>query len=212
LGNKYFLKDGHSRLDKPDQAGSTPGESSDGAVEVTLPARIQKMQKTRRSKCGSSWLSFSRNRWFCRSGYDIILQSLCSLLERRQGANLRLQKTGGTMRSIVIPALVGILLLLPSVTFAETFAECQTRCANESASRAASCPRPSFGTDQDRSQCLQAGQDAFNGCITGCQQPAPSDLPADTSVDTHKDAPKDAPADTPQDAPKETPADKPAEN
>jgi hypothetical protein len=106
------------------------------------------------------------------------------------------KKTGGTMRLIVIPALVGILLLLPSVTFAETFAECQTRCANESASRAASCPRPSFGTDQDRTQCLQAGQDAFNGCITSCQQPAPSDLPADTSADT----------------PKETPAGKPTEN
>ena len=94
------------------------------------------------------------------------------------------------MRSIIILALFGILLLLPGVTFAETSAECQARCASESASRAASCPRPSFGTDQERSQCLQAGQDAFNGCITSCQQAAPSDLPADTSVDTHKDAPK----------------------
>ena len=122
------------------------------------------------------------------------------------------KKTGGTMRSIIILALFGILLLLPGVTFSETSAECHARCASESASRAASCPRPSFGTDQERSQCLQAGQDAFNGCITSCQQAAPSDLPADTSVDTHKDAPKDAPADTPQDAPKETPADNPSEN
>jgi hypothetical protein len=87
--------------------------------------------------------------------------------------------TGGTMRSILIFTMFGTLLLLPSVSSAETNAECQTRCATEKASRDVSCPSPGEDTDQARAQCLQESQDSYNSCLNSCPQPAPTDTPTE---------------------------------
>ncbi len=83
------------------------------------------------------------------------------------------------MRSILILAMFGTLLLLPGVSSAETNAECQTRCAAENASRDVNCPSPGGDTDQARAQCLQENQDTYRGCLNSCPQPAPADTPTE---------------------------------
>jgi len=81
------------------------------------------------------------------------------------------------MRSILIFAIFGSLLLLPGVNFAETNAECQTRCTTEKALRDENCPSPGEDTDQSRAQCLQDSQDTYNSCLNSCPQPEPTDTP-----------------------------------
>lgn len=82
------------------------------------------------------------------------------------------------MRSILILAIFGTLLLLPRVGSAETNAECQTRCATEKASRDVNCP-PGDETDQVRAQCLHESQDTLNSCLNSCLQSAPTDTPTE---------------------------------
>jgi hypothetical protein len=81
------------------------------------------------------------------------------------------------MRSILILAIFGTLLLLLGLSSAETNAECQTRCATEKTSRDENCPPPSVDTDRARAQCLQESQDTFNSCRNSCPQPEPADTP-----------------------------------
>jgi len=81
------------------------------------------------------------------------------------------------MRSILILAIFGTLLLLPGVSAAETNAECQTRCATEKASRDINCPPAAEDAEQARTQCLQESQDTYNSCFNSCPQPEPADPP-----------------------------------
>ena len=80
------------------------------------------------------------------------------------------------MRSIIILAMFGTLLLLPVVSSAETNMECVTRCAAEKASKDANCP--SSDDPDQRTQCLQESQEGYNSCIANCPQPEPGDTPA----------------------------------
>jgi len=82
------------------------------------------------------------------------------------------------MRSILILALFGSLLLLPGVNFAETNAECQSRCTDEKAAKETNCP-PGEDTDQERTQCLQEAQDTYNSCLNGCPQSESSETPTE---------------------------------
>jgi hypothetical protein len=95
------------------------------------------------------------------------------------------------MRSVLILAIFGLLLLAPGVSPAETSAECQTKCSMDMSSAAANCPPPG---DEGRMRCFQENQETMRHCVESCP-PAPA-APAD--------APKDAPAETP---PAETPKD-----
>ena len=82
------------------------------------------------------------------------------------------------MRSIVIIASLGIILLLSGVCFAETNAECMTRCAAERALRDEGCPPAAYDGDPVRAQCLQESNEAFTACMAGCPQPeTPTDQP-----------------------------------
>ncbi len=81
------------------------------------------------------------------------------------------------MRSIIILAIFGTLLLLPVVSSAETNVECVTLCAAEKASKDANCPS-SDDPDLARTQCLQESQESYNSCIASCPQPEPGDTPA----------------------------------
>ncbi len=83
------------------------------------------------------------------------------------------------MRSILILAISGTLLLLPGVSSSETNAECQTRCATEKTSRDVNCPSSGEDSDQARAQCLQESQDTYNSCLNSCPQPAPADTAAE---------------------------------
>jgi hypothetical protein len=85
------------------------------------------------------------------------------------------------MQTILNLVMVGILLLLPGVSFAETGAECQTRCAAEKASRDDSCPEGGRDpeTDQARDRCVQENQDAYNTCMNGCAQLESAEQPAE---------------------------------
>lgn len=98
------------------------------------------------------------------------------------------------MRSVLILAMFGMLLLLPVLSHAETTAECQARCSTEMSSGLANCPPPG---GEARAQCLQELQDSFRHCIDGCPQAAPADTPKDTPKDTPAETPP--PADTPKD-------------
>jgi hypothetical protein len=81
------------------------------------------------------------------------------------------------MRSILVLAVFGTLLLLPGVSAAETNTECQTRCATEKTSRDTNCPPVDADADQARAQCLRESQDAYNSCVNSCPQPEPADTP-----------------------------------
>ena len=109
------------------------------------------------------------------------------------------------MRSILILAVFGMLLLKPCVSSAETFAECLTRCSSEMTASAANCPPPG---DEARALCLQENQETLKDCFDNCPQAAPANTPKDTLTD----APKDTPTDTPKDTPTDTPKDIPKEN
>ena len=102
------------------------------------------------------------------------------------------------MRSILILAIFGILLLQPTMSSADPSAECHSECASEKASRDENCPPPGEDTDQARTQCLQESQEAYTGCLSGCPQPEHADTPPDTPP---ADTP---PAETPPDAPPAT--------
>lgn len=83
------------------------------------------------------------------------------------------------MRSILILAIFGTLLLLPGVSSAETD-ECQTSCATEKKSSDVNCLLPDAYTDQgERAQCLLESQDTYNSCLTSCPQPEPTDTPTE---------------------------------
>jgi hypothetical protein len=78
------------------------------------------------------------------------------------------------MRSIIILAIFGFLLMQPAVSFADANAECQSGCANEKASRDVNCPTGE-DTAVERTQCLRESLDAYNECISRCPPP---DAPA----------------------------------
>ena len=82
------------------------------------------------------------------------------------------------MRSTLILVLMGTLVFLPGVIFAETAADCLAACAAEKASRDDNCPSQGDDVEQARAQCLQESQDAYNSCLSKCQQPASSETPA----------------------------------
>jgi len=80
------------------------------------------------------------------------------------------------MRSILILAIFGTLLLQPAVSSADTSAECQSNCANEKASRDANCPSGE-NSDYERAHCLRESQQAYNDCLKDCPPPAPVETP-----------------------------------
>ena len=88
------------------------------------------------------------------------------------------------MRSVIILAMFGMLLLEPGASSAETFTECLTRCSTELQSGAANCPPPG---DEARAQCIQDNQEDFKQCSDGCSQSAPADTPKDAPADTPKE-------------------------
>ena len=93
------------------------------------------------------------------------------------------------MRSILILAMFGMLLLIPGASPAETFAECQTGCSTEMSSAAANCPPPG---EEGRAECLQENQETMRQCIESCPPDAPADTPKETPPDTPStDMPKD---------------------
>ena len=81
------------------------------------------------------------------------------------------------MRSIIILALFGTLLLLPGVSSADTNAECRSDCVNEKATRDFNCPPPGEDTDQERAHCMKESQETYNNCINSCPPPEPTDAP-----------------------------------
>ena len=81
------------------------------------------------------------------------------------------------MRSILILALFGTLLLHPTMSFADASAECQSNCANEKASRDVNCPSGE-AADYERAHCLRESQQTYNDCLKDCPPPAPPDTPA----------------------------------
>lgn len=93
------------------------------------------------------------------------------------------------MRSIIILAVFGLLLIRPGASRAETTAECHTGCSIEMSSGITNCPPP---TDAARAQCLQDVQDSYRHCVESCPQTAPADTPKDSPAET-------PPADTPKD-------------
>jgi hypothetical protein len=83
------------------------------------------------------------------------------------------------MRSIIILAVLGTLLLLPGVSFADANAECQSNCINEKATRDSNCPPPGEDpTNQDRAHCLKESQDTYDSCVKNCPPPEPIEAPA----------------------------------
>jgi hypothetical protein len=85
------------------------------------------------------------------------------------------------MRSILILAISGTLLLLPGVSPADTNAECQSACINEKATRDPNCPPPGedYDSKQESARCLKESQDAYNSCVKSCPPPEPIDKPAE---------------------------------
>jgi hypothetical protein len=81
------------------------------------------------------------------------------------------------MQAILILTIIGILLVLPGASIAETNAECQTRCGSEKATRDADCPPPDRDEDTDRAraQCLQDSDNTYKSCVSGCPLPEPTD-------------------------------------
>jgi hypothetical protein len=93
------------------------------------------------------------------------------------------------MRSILILAVFGILLLQLGISSAETFAECQTKCSMELSSGATNCPPPG---NETRIQCLQEIQETMTRCIDSCPPAAPADAPKEVpAVTPSTDTPKD---------------------
>jgi hypothetical protein len=84
---------------------------------------------------------------------------------------------GGTMRSILILAILGALFLPHGASYAETNDECRTRCSAEKASNDENCSHAEETFDKTRAQCLQENQVTFNNCINGCPQTEPTDTP-----------------------------------
>ena len=78
------------------------------------------------------------------------------------------------MRSIIILALFGILLLQPTMSPADDNAECQSNCVNEKVSRDGNCPSGE-DTAIERAQCLRESQEAYASCLNSCPPPAPAD-------------------------------------
>ena len=97
-----------------------------------------------------------------------------ALIVREKVRPIPINSTGGTMRSILILAIFGTLLLQPTMSFADANAECLSNCANEKATRDANCPS---GEDSgmERGQCLRESQETYKECINGCPQPTPPD-------------------------------------
>jgi hypothetical protein len=84
-----------------------------------------------------------------------------------------------TIRSLLILAVVGAVLLLPHANYAEPSAECQAQCAEAKASGDASCARTyEDETDQRRVDCVQDSQENYNSCINEC----PQSMPTDTTI------------------------------
>jgi len=82
------------------------------------------------------------------------------------------------MRTILILAVFGALLLQPAVIFADANADCRSNCANEKASRDISCPS---GEDNalERDQCMRESLESYNNCLASCPPPEPADAPAE---------------------------------
>ena len=83
------------------------------------------------------------------------------------------------MRSLIMVAVLGALLILPGSSAAETDVECRARCGADKELRDATCQPPGEDTDQARALCLQDNQEAFNSCIGGCPPPEPAGPPAE---------------------------------
>lgn len=115
------------------------------------------------------------------------------------------------MKSMLIIAMLGMLLLLPGVSSAETNAECRAACTTEKISRDEICPPAGEKADEERAECLHENLNSYSICINSCPLPEPVDtpenLPEDASIDTPTGTPAERPAETPAEMPTEIPID-----
>ncbi len=79
------------------------------------------------------------------------------------------------LRSVLILALGGTLMLLPMLALADPPAECETTCADDKQTRDTNCESFTDETEPSRPQCLLESQEIYEQCLTECPQPTPPD-------------------------------------
>src|SRR5512139_3712951 len=82
------------------------------------------------------------------------------------------------VRPIYFLCMAIAMILLSGISFADDYEDCRLSCAGERDTRNMDCPSPYDASDEERRQCLNESQAAYENCISDCPAPPPVSSPS----------------------------------